>query len=146
MPASFPPYEIMDMKTNNNETAMETTSAVKDLPFAIKKKLMEISGHVATPQRAEFLRRTASRLGELAHEHPRTIVFGVSGFVIGLFIEHLTTFPWGDGSIFGDLPSKGGALAGTGYGFWKDREVAAVQQRTTRILREELLAAGLFAR
>lgn len=111
------------------------------IPLAMKKKLLEIAGYLPAAARSQFVRNTTQRIGDLATEHPRTILYGVGGWLLGEALDNLVTFnlPLSGPtiSLTGDMASDVGGIAGTLYGFCVDRGKAGDSNRIAKIVREE---------
>jgi len=141
MKSTDPTNQSMNQPPTRSTEVMPPQASAANLPYEVKKKLLALSGHLPESARGDFLRRAGSRLSELALEHPRTIVFTALGFTLGSLLEAITTIPYIEIELLGDLPTQLGTMGGAGYGFWKDREAAAIRNRVAVIVREEMLSA-----
>ena len=114
-----------------------------EIPFRLKEDLVRMSKRIPTERRADFLVSSANKLGELALEHPRTLVFGIAGLVIGELIDNLLTFniPLSKTvvSLTGDHAGLVGLIGGGAYGFIKDRESKAVKMKIAQIIKEQII-------
>lgn len=119
----------------------KTRENSQSIPLAMKKKLLEIAGYLPAAARSQFVRNTSQRIGGLVAEHPRTILYGAGGWLLGEALDNLLTFnlPLSGPtiSLTGDVASGLGGVAGTLYGFCVDRGKAGDSNRIAKIVREE---------
>jgi hypothetical protein len=113
-----------------------------DLPVSVKEKLLELSKRLPDSTQGQFLTRAAKRLGDVALDHPNTIVFSLAGLLLGEIVDNLLSVPIPLTEIVldlaGDHAGELGGLAGFIYGFLQDKKNHAVREQIAGIVRVEL--------
>jgi hypothetical protein len=116
-----------------------------DLPNGVKAKLLELAQKLPESARKGFLVKAATRLGDLALDHPNTIVFAAAGWVLGEMVDNLLSIPVPFTELVVELTadhaSELGLLGGSLYGFVRDRKKDALRSEVTEIIAQELRRA-----
>ena len=116
----------------------------KTLPTGIKEKIVSLAKKLPQSARADFLIKVNSRLGGVALEHPNTLFFAATGWVVGEVIDNLLTFhiPFTDMlvEVTADQASQFMLVGGSVYGFMRDHRKNDTREMIRRIIAEESCA------
>lgn len=112
-----------------------------DMPITLKARLNDLARRLPEGKRGQFVRNVVAKVGDIAKEHPRTVVYGVFGWVLGSLLDNVLTFgiPFSETAwqLTGDRASHVGILVGTTLGFLDDRKDLAVARTIHNCMRQE---------
>ncbi|WP_031385364.1 hypothetical protein [Desulfonatronum thiodismutans] len=66
------------------------TMTATDLPLEAQERLLDFAEHLPETKRFLFIKNVAERVGDLAKNHPRTIIFSALGWVLGEMVDNPT--------------------------------------------------------
>jgi hypothetical protein len=99
------------------------------IPVDVQEKMLLVADHLPPDRRAKFLETVSRETMAAIADHPRTLVYGALGWVLGEILDHLLTFrlPWTDVAfcLTAHHASELGAAAGMVKGFMEDRRAIA---------------------
>jgi hypothetical protein len=120
------------------------TTAI-DLPLDAQERLLDFAEQLPESKRAQFVKNVAHRVGDLAKDHPRTIIFAALGWVLGEIIDNLLTIKIPFSEIVVCLTAdRASEIMGAGAGiagFIRDRKAKAEREAVARVVGEELRQA-----
>jgi hypothetical protein len=142
--------EIHTMKSKRDNQANEYAVPI-DMPLGVKKKLLDVAGRLPEDKRPTFLRVVLREMQQAVYNHPRTLVYGALGWVLGEVLDRLLVFPVPlTGKVIrvtADMASHVLAAAGLVKGFMEDRKAISLGTQMHRAvemgIREAMGAANV---
>lgn len=142
--------EKRTMKSKRDSQTTEYAIPV-DMPLGVKRKLLGIAGRLPEDKRPTFLRVVLGEMRNVIYSHPRTLVYGALGFVLGEVLDRLLVIPLPMSSrvvkVTADMASHILAALGLVKGFMEDRKTVSMEQKMHRAVENGLREAmgGTYA-
>jgi len=115
------------------------------IPVDVQEKLLMVADHLPEDKRARFIQTVSHEVFQAVKDHPRTLIYGALGWVLGEILDHLLTFkiPFKDTIVVltADRASDIGLAAGLIKGFVDDRKAIAERDQMSRVVARGLKEA-----